>query len=194
MAAKVSGSVCAAQPVTTMRASGRSRLSLRIAWRACRTASAVTAQVFTTTASARPAPCALAADHLRLVGVEPAAEGDDLDAHRAAPLRRTARDRSGPRTRTRPARSSARGRRARAIRSEIAARQRHRHLAVGAAQPRRRDRSRASGRAAGLGEPGAALPGAHHDVLARFTARARCWRAREISDGFPASGPILPRS
>ena len=31
MSAKVAGSVCAAQPVTTMRAAGRSRLSRRIA-------------------------------------------------------------------------------------------------------------------------------------------------------------------
>ena len=58
MAAKVCGSVCAAQPVTTMLASGRSRLRRRIDWRACRTASAVTAQVLTTTASAMPAPLA----------------------------------------------------------------------------------------------------------------------------------------
>jgi hypothetical protein len=41
-----------------MRASGRSRLSLRMAWRDCRTASAVTAQVLTTTVSATPAACA----------------------------------------------------------------------------------------------------------------------------------------
>ena len=53
--AKSSGLVCAAQPVTTMRASGRSRLSRRIVCRAWRTASAVTAQVLTTTASSTPA-------------------------------------------------------------------------------------------------------------------------------------------
>jgi hypothetical protein len=58
MAANVLGSVCAAQPVTTMRACGCSRLSLRMAWRDCRTASAVTAHVFTTTVSASPAACA----------------------------------------------------------------------------------------------------------------------------------------
>ena len=55
MPAKSSGLVCAAQPVTTMRASGRSRLSRRMVCRAWRTASAVTAQVFTTTASSTPA-------------------------------------------------------------------------------------------------------------------------------------------
>ena len=54
MAANVPGSVCAAQPVTTMRALGRSRLMRRMVWRAWRTASAVTAQVFTTTASSSP--------------------------------------------------------------------------------------------------------------------------------------------
>ena len=58
LAANVSGSVCAAQPVTRIRASGRSRRSRRIAWRAWRTASAVTAQVLTTTTSAGPAPAA----------------------------------------------------------------------------------------------------------------------------------------
>ena len=56
MAAKVSGSTCAAQPVTTMRASGFSRASLRIDWRAWRVASAVTAQVLTITTSPSPAP------------------------------------------------------------------------------------------------------------------------------------------
>ena len=56
--ANVSGSICAAQPVTTMRVSGRSRASLRMVCRACRTASAVTAQVLTTTVSASPAASA----------------------------------------------------------------------------------------------------------------------------------------
>jgi len=49
---------CAAQPVTTMRASGRSRRSLRMVWRACFTASPVTAQVLITTASESPATSA----------------------------------------------------------------------------------------------------------------------------------------
>ena len=48
------GSVCAAQPVTMMRASGRSRLRRRIAWRDWRTASPVTAQVLTITALSSP--------------------------------------------------------------------------------------------------------------------------------------------
>ena len=46
---------CAAQPVTMMRVPGCSRRNLRIAWRACRTASPVTAQVLTTVVFASPA-------------------------------------------------------------------------------------------------------------------------------------------
>ncbi len=51
IAAKLCGSACAAQPVTTMRVFGCSRRSLRMAWRAWRTASPVTAQVLTTVVS-----------------------------------------------------------------------------------------------------------------------------------------------
>ena len=58
MSAKRSGSICAAQPVTMMRACGLSRLSLRMVCAAWRTASAVTAQVFTITASSSPAAAA----------------------------------------------------------------------------------------------------------------------------------------
>jgi hypothetical protein len=60
MAAKAVGSIWAAQPVTTMRASGRSRRALRMAWRAWRTASAVTAQVLKITVSDTPSAAALA--------------------------------------------------------------------------------------------------------------------------------------
>ena len=52
-AAQVSGEICAAQPVTTMLASGCSRCARRIACRACRSASAVTAQVLTMIVSDR---------------------------------------------------------------------------------------------------------------------------------------------
>ena len=58
MSAKRSGSICAAQPVTMMRAAGFSRRSLRIVCAAWRTASAVTAQVLTMTASPSPAAAA----------------------------------------------------------------------------------------------------------------------------------------
>ena len=58
MAAKAAGSIWAAQPVTISFAPGRSRRALRIAWRAWRTASPVTAQVLNTTASVRPSAAA----------------------------------------------------------------------------------------------------------------------------------------
>ena len=54
----VSGSTCAAQPVTNTRASGRARLALRIAWRVWRTASLVTAQLLTMTRSSSSAASA----------------------------------------------------------------------------------------------------------------------------------------
>ena len=55
-AAQAAGLSCAAQPVTTMRASGRSRAARRIAWRAWRSASAVTAQVLTMMVSVPVSP------------------------------------------------------------------------------------------------------------------------------------------
>ena len=55
MAAKRSGSICAAQPVTMMRDRGCSLRARLIAWRAWRAASAVTAQVLTMIASDAPA-------------------------------------------------------------------------------------------------------------------------------------------
>jgi hypothetical protein len=58
IAAKRAGSICAAQPVTTIFAWRRSRRAFLIACRAWRTASAVTAQVLTITASPNPAPFA----------------------------------------------------------------------------------------------------------------------------------------
>ncbi len=62
-AAQASGFSCAAQPVTTMRASGRARAARRIAWRAWRSASAVTAQVLTMIMSSRaPASAGSARD------------------------------------------------------------------------------------------------------------------------------------
>jgi len=57
----LAGAICAAQPVTMSFAPGRARRALRIAWRAWRSASAVTAQVLTMTASERPAAFAFAA-------------------------------------------------------------------------------------------------------------------------------------
>ena len=57
-----------------------------------------------------------APDHFGLERIQPTAEGDDLDRHIRRRLR-TARDRTCPRIRTPRCRSSARDRRARAIRS-----------------------------------------------------------------------------
>ena len=54
IAAKRSGWISAAQPVTMTWAPGCSRRARRIAWRAWRSASAVTAQVLTMTASVEP--------------------------------------------------------------------------------------------------------------------------------------------
>src|SRR3954464_7309947 len=58
MAANIFGWVCAAHPVTTMRAPGRSRLKRRIDCRACATASLVTAQLLMTMVSMSPAASA----------------------------------------------------------------------------------------------------------------------------------------
>ena len=80
-AAQAAGAIWAAQPVTMMRAPGLSRAARRIAWRAWRSASAVTAQVLTTMVSAWPPRVGQVAHGLGLVGIEPAAEGQQLDRH-----------------------------------------------------------------------------------------------------------------
>ena len=86
MAANVCGSVCAAQPVTTICAPRL--LALQPADRLPRLPhgfrrhrAGVDDDRVVETGARR-----LRADHFRLVGVEPAAEGDDLDAHDAADL------------------------------------------------------------------------------------------------------------
>ena len=58
--------VCAAQPVTTMRASGRWRFSRRIDCRACATASLVTAQLLMTMVRVEPGALGLRAKSLRI--------------------------------------------------------------------------------------------------------------------------------
>ena len=98
MAAKVSGEDCAAQPVTTMRASGCSRLMRRIVCRAWRTASAVTAQVLTTTASCAGAPARLITSDSTILSRQPKVMTSRLMAPRPS---RTAPDRTCRRTRTR---------------------------------------------------------------------------------------------
>jgi len=78
MAKNSVGAIVAAQPVTMMRASGRSRCRRRMAWRAWRVDSAVTAQVLTMTrfSSPRPAP---RRERLGFDDVEPTAESDGVD-------------------------------------------------------------------------------------------------------------------
>ena len=63
----------------------------------------------------KPRSLRLAADHFGLIGIEAAAECNDVDRHLTRRWR-TAPDRSGLHIRTRPCRSSAHGRRSRATR------------------------------------------------------------------------------
>ena len=81
MATKVCGSVCAAQPVTTIlrlralapqRADGLARLAHRLR----RDRAGIDHHGIGEAGALR-----LAADHFRFGGIEPAAEGDDVDAH-----------------------------------------------------------------------------------------------------------------
>ncbi len=128
MAENVCGSTCAAQPVTTRRAAGRSRLALRIAWRAWRTASPVTAQVFTTTRLSMPAvaACRRIASPSEAFRRQPKVRISTVIVSRSCsasllligrPIRRTARGRTGLRIHRRPDPSSTHGRPAPAIRS-----------------------------------------------------------------------------
>ena len=143
----------------------------------------------------RPAASASRAHHLGFVGVEPAAEGDDVDRHQAAPCGiarpgAASPDRSCRRIPTRPGRSSGRGRR-RAIRSRG-----RRRAAVtvtcasgaAACARRRRRRRRRPSRRRGSGRRRAPRCAWSMRVAAPSHGRARCWRARERSDGFRAAG------
>ena len=118
ISANISGWVCAAQPVTTMRTCGRSRFSRRIDCRACATASLVTAQLLMTTVSESPARSASRAitSDSKALRRQPKVRTSTLMALRRR--WRTAPDRSGLHIRNRRCRSSAHGRRARAIRSQ----------------------------------------------------------------------------
>src|SRR5580692_9147134 len=166
MPANICACVCAAQPVTTIRAPGRSRLMRRIDCRAWATASLVTAQLLMTMVSASPA----------------------LSASRAITSDSKALRRQ-PNVRTSTLMSSGDGGEQRRIElafvfegrgarhqhvvvalapfdREFAAGQRDLHHAIGALQPRRGHRGRTRGRTACPGQPGAALPGADGDVVA----------------------------
>ena len=121
MLANISGSVCAAQPVTTIRTSGRSRLSRRIDCRACATASLVTAQLLMTMVSLSPARSAsrtITSDS-KAFRRQPKVRISTLMSCSAHVTRRrqTAPARSGLRIRKPPSPSSTRGRHPRATRS-----------------------------------------------------------------------------
>src|SRR5688572_25387957 len=145
-----------------MRAPGFSRRALRIAWRAWRSASAVTAQVLTMMASPRPAalawpritsvskalrrqPKVMSFDSgngaLQLGNVDLAAEALRPAAGHAHVVVRQPFD------------------------QQLAAIQHHRGAAPGQLAPRRRDQGRAGAAAASLGDAGAALPHPHADAV-----------------------------
>src|SRR6195952_1532715 len=162
MPANISGSICAAQPVTTIRACGRARLSRRIDCRACATASLVTAQLLMTIVSVSPA------------AVASRAITSDSKALRRQPkvMTSTLISRDGCKQRRVEAAFIFEGRGPghqhvvvplAPLDGELAAGQRYLHDAVGALQPRRRHRGGAGRRAAGPGQPRATLPGADRD-------------------------------
>src|SRR6185437_6845514 len=166
MPANISVWICAAQPVTTIRAPGRSRLIRRIDCRACATASLVTAQLLMTMVSVSPASVA-----------SRAITSDSKALRRQPKVRTSTLIVSGDGRKQRRVELSLvfKGRGARhqhmvvalaPFDRKFAARQRDLHDAIGALQPRRRHRGRAGRRTARPGQPRAALPGAYGDVVA----------------------------
>src|ERR1700736_3961184 len=165
MPANIPGSICAAQPVTTIRTCGRARLSRRTDCRACATASLVTAQLLMTIVSVSPAFAASRAIT------------SDSKALRRQPkvMTSTLISRDGRKQRRVEAAFIFEDRRAghqhvvvalAPLDGEFAAGQRYLRDAMGALQPRRRHRGGAGGRAAGLCQPRATFPGADRDVVA----------------------------
>ena len=154
-----SGSICAAQPVTTMRAPGFSRRARRMAWRAWRSASAVTAQVLTTTVSVEPRR-GVAADDLAFVGVQPATEGERR--------RRSCRQRPDRCCRVKAV-ATGPGHQHVAVRRAIrwpARRRRPAPRPCGSVRPRRAAYQGGAGAgAAGQRQPGAALPHPQADAV-----------------------------
>src|SRR6202163_4985703 len=172
MAANISACVGAAQPVTTIRAEGRSRFSRRIDCRACATASLVTAQLLMTMVSDSPARSAS-----RKIT-------SDSKALRRQPkvTISTLISRDGGKQRRIEAAFELECRRPRhqhvivalaPLDREVAARQRDLDGAIGALQPCGGYRRSAGRRATGLGQSGTALPGADRDVIAIDDMRQR---------------------
>src|SRR5215472_5910357 len=163
MAAKPAGSIWAAQPVTTMRAPGFSRLALRIAWRAWRVASAVTAQVLITTACSRP----VAAAWPRMTSLSKALsrqpkETISIIASRCARAdRKLAREADGDRA------GHAQMVVGQPFDLEAAAVEDHFRAPARELAARRRHQGRAGAGAAGPGDADTALPDPHADPLRR---------------------------
>ena len=170
MAVKVSGSVCAAQPVTINRAFGFSRRSLRISCRALRTASEVTAQVLTTTASSTPGLAGQLFHRFGFIGVQPAAQrGKDRGAgHHLAPRKACGQAR---RRRHAPSGRSSRRRRRASRYVSVPPSRSPANLPAGQPLARRGHGRRAGGRSRGQGDPNAALPHPHADMIRAL----RCW-------------------
>ena len=135
----------------------------------------------TVSASAR----GVAAHHLALVGVQPAAEGEDLDAHGGyaarsiAPVKAVA---TGPVISTWPS--------SRHSISSSPPSTTHRGAPAGQAAAVRVHQRGAGAGAAGAGQPGAALPDPQPDAVRRQDLRrSRYWRARGTAGRAPARGP-----
>ena len=161
IAAKMSGEDCAAQPVTTM-----SRCRLLALDAADRLPGLAHGFRRHRAGVDDDGVVALrrALDDFRLDDIEPAAEGDDVEAHGAGAFSNSAGiELAGELELHRPGHQHVAVALA-PVDGEFAAGQRHLHLAIGALEPRRGDRGGAGRRAAGARQPGAALPGADDDV------------------------------
>src|SRR5690242_11305176 len=151
-----------------MRAPGRSRRALRMAWRACRSASAVTAQVLTMMASPRPA----AAAWPRMTSVSKAlrrqpkvmslASGNGALQLGNVDLAVEA---------LRPAAGHPHVVVGEPFDKQLSAIKHNGRAAPGQLAARRCNQGRAGAAAAGLGDAGAALPHPHADALGREDLR-----------------------
>src|SRR5688572_9160881 len=145
-----------------MRAPGFSRRALRIAWRAWRSASAVTAQVLTMMASPRPAALAWP----RITSVSKALRRQpkvmSFDSGNGA-LQLGNVDLAAEALR--PAAGHAYVVVGQPLDQQLAAVQHHGRAAPGQLAPRRRDQGRTGAAAAGLRDAGAALPHPHADAV-----------------------------
>ena len=205
MATKVCGSVCAAQPVTTIFACGRSRRSARIAWpRLAHRFGGDRAGIDHdgVVKPARSASRRITSDSAALSRQPKVTTSTLIDAAlRAASANKAASKRPLCSYSTGPVISTwsslSRHSMARSPPGKVTVTLRPVRL-----EPRRGNRGGAGRRAARLGEAGAALPGADHDAVARrrrgerdigalrkdrvgVRAAGRCWRDRSAADRRP---------